>query len=767
MASIPKRRQPQIPTPRADVLASVPTRTVGDLEPEPGYLAGEIRRLKRAPEPFKGSEQIPVLLEDGTAARGSSGSIAKMVRQEVNETLTSDAMQARMGGGGRHTFERSVARAPLETPQDTDQLLAVRDKKAITLNVVDIINTLTASEILTLVKTVDGAGSGLDADLLDGQSSAYYTDIVARLGYTPVNVTDYEDADVLAKVKNVDGAGSGLDSDLLDGQNGSFYLDRTNHTGSQAIGTITSLQATLDAKELAANKGVANGYASLGVDGKVPTSQLSLLALTDVFVVASQAAQLALTAEEGDVAVRTDLNKSFIHNGGTSGTMSDWQELLTPTDAVLSVNGQTGAVTLTTTHIAEGANLYFTDERVDDRVSALLQSGGALTWTYNDGAGTLTPSIANAVASGAAGHMSGTDKAKLDGIEAAADVTDAGNVGSSIHGASAKTTPVDADTLPLIDSAAGNILKKLTWANLKATLWASPSLTGTVAGPIGNWTTSGFNVGLAASVTAGTINVVDSGGDHNLSFQMGENLSATRTLIWNVGDTNRAITLSGDPTLGNWFDQSVKAAASPQFAGVELGHATDTTLTRPAAGRVAVEGEEVLSTKNLTAALSAAQQAQIRANAGFAGAVIDRAYGEYTTNADITTSIPLDDTIPQNTEGTQVLSVAITPKTTTNRVRATFRAWGTLSAVGTLIAALFRNSTADALAVTASVIHAADYIHQLVIVFEDAPGSTSAQTYNVRVGKSSAGNARLNGTSAARLFGGAARATLVLEEIAA
>jgi hypothetical protein len=33
----------------------------------------------------------------------------------------------------------------------------------------------------------DGAGSGLDADLLDGQSSAYYTDIATRLGYTPVN----------------------------------------------------------------------------------------------------------------------------------------------------------------------------------------------------------------------------------------------------------------------------------------------------------------------------------------------------------------------------------------------------------------------------------------------------------------------------------------------------------------------------------------------------------------------------------------------------
>ncbi len=66
--------------------------------------------------------------------------------------------------------------------------------------------------------------------------------------------------------------------------------------------------------------------------------------------------------------------------------------------------------------------------------------------------------------------FTGTEKTKLSGIEIAADVTDAGNVGSSIHGASSKTTPVDADTVPLIDSEASNVLKKLTWANLKAAI---------------------------------------------------------------------------------------------------------------------------------------------------------------------------------------------------------------------------------------------------------------------------------------------------------
>lgn len=61
---------------------------------------------------------------------------------------------------------------------------------------------------------------------------------------------------------------------------------------------------------------------------------------------------------------------------------------------------------------------------------------------------------------------------KLAGIEDAADVTDAANVGGAVHGTSSKTTPVDADEVPLIDSAASNTLKKLTWANLKATIKA-------------------------------------------------------------------------------------------------------------------------------------------------------------------------------------------------------------------------------------------------------------------------------------------------------
>ena len=99
--------------------------------------------------------------------------------------------------------------------------------------------------------------------------------------------------------------------------------------------------------------------------GTLPSSVLPALAITDTFVVASQTAQLALTVQKGDIAVRTDLSKSFINTTNNNTAMSDWQELMTPLNTILSVNGQTGTVVLSTTNIIEGTNLYYTEARVN------------------------------------------------------------------------------------------------------------------------------------------------------------------------------------------------------------------------------------------------------------------------------------------------------------------------------------------------------------------------------------------------------------------
>ena len=62
------------------------------------------------------------------------------------------------------------------------------------------------------------------------------------------------------------------------------------------------------------------------------------------------------------------------------------------------------------------------------------------------------------------------DHTKLDGIEDSADITDAVNIASSIHGADAKETPINADEIGGIDTENANVLKKHTWTNVKAFL---------------------------------------------------------------------------------------------------------------------------------------------------------------------------------------------------------------------------------------------------------------------------------------------------------
>lgn len=64
-------------------------------------------------------------------------------------------------------------------------------------------NMITPEFILDKIKTVDGSGSGLDADTVKG--------------YVPLNAESYTAADILAKLLTVDGPGSGLNADFLDG----------------------------------------------------------------------------------------------------------------------------------------------------------------------------------------------------------------------------------------------------------------------------------------------------------------------------------------------------------------------------------------------------------------------------------------------------------------------------------------------------------------------------------------------------------------------
>ncbi len=125
------------------------------------------------------------------------------------------------------------------------------------------------------------------------------------------------------------------------------------------------------------------------------------------------------------------------------------------------------------------------------------------------------------------------------------------------------------------------------------------------------------------------------------------------------------------------------------------------------------------------------------------------------------TSIPDDDTIPQFSEGTLVLSQSITPKSASSNLFIIFSTGGTPSASGAAIAALFVNSGANALSAAYIGERGPGSSYAGMIQYITTAGSTSARTYQARVG---GGGFRINGSSASQKFDGVASTYLVIIE---
>ena len=137
------------------------------------------------------------------------------------------------------------------------------------------------------------------------------------------------------------------------------------------INKIDPLKADFDL--FVATKAQASGLASLDANGKLLTTQLPALALTETNTVASEAVMLALTAQKGDVAVRTDVDKTYILAGEDPAVLADWVEILTPLDGVTAImrngNALTGQVAL--------AEIAFTGDVADLTGLADVAKSGA------------------------------------------------------------------------------------------------------------------------------------------------------------------------------------------------------------------------------------------------------------------------------------------------------------------------------------------------------------------------------------------------------
>jgi len=130
-----------------------------------------------------------------------------------------------------------------------------------------------------------------------------------------------------------------------------------------------------------------------------------------------------------------------------------------------------------------------------------------------------------------------------------------------------------------------------------------------------------------------------------------------------------------------------------------------------------------------------------------------------------TTTIPLDDTIPQNTEGTEFMTQAITPRSAANMLHVHHSAFYSSTATSSVIAAVFQDTTANALAVRLITIPTADYVTAISVDHLMLAGTTSATTFKLRAGGNNASTISINGGSGARFFGGVASAVMQVTEI--
>ena len=258
----------------------------------------------------------------------------------------------------------------------------------------------------------EGAFADGDKTKLDGiEASATADQSGAEIKTALFNESDTNNLTdtLLSKLNGIEASADVTDtanvkSNLPAGVISGSAADARTQLGVDAAGTDNSTDVTLGGTPdyiTISGQTITRNQIDLTSDvtGILPVSNMAATALTTVQTAANESAHLALTAQEGDVVVRSDENKTYMHNGGTAGTMADYTLLATPTDAVTSVNGNTGVVTVV--------------ENVTTNLSATA-TNSSLTVNSSDGTDASLP----AATTSAWGVMTDEDKTKLDGIEA-------------------------------------------------------------------------------------------------------------------------------------------------------------------------------------------------------------------------------------------------------------------------------------------------------------------------------------------------------------
>lgn len=137
-----------------------------------------------------------------------------------------------------------------------------------------------------------------------------------------------------------------------------------------------------------------------------------------------------------------------------------------------------------------------------------------------------------------------------------------------------------------------------------------------------------------------------------------------------------------------------------------------------------------------------------------------------TAVASASTALPYDDTIPQNTEGDQYMTLAITPRSLTNILVIEVVAGLSSAGASAISGALFQDATANALAAMGFPDAAAlnNNIFPLTIRHIMTAGTIASTTFKFRAGTSAGFTTTFNGSAGVRIFGAITKSSFTITE---
>jgi len=320
--------------------------------------------------------------------------------------------------------------------------------------------------------------------------------------------------------------GKALDADVIK-KDGSVAF-----TGAQSMGgfKLTNLAAptangdALRFDQLGANSGIA----TLDGGGKIPVSQLpsSVMTYEGTWNANTNSPTLADgTGDAGMVYLVSVAGSQNLGSGSITFAVGDWVvyngsiwEKSTNSNAVVSVNSQTGVVVLDTDDISEGTAKYFTDERAQDAVGSILLDTSSIDFTYDDG----TPNISAVVLPGGVDHdlllnfvanehidhsAVSINTAALSGLSGGGDITASRSLVADPNNATA-VTAASGDFILVADISDSNALKKVTAQSIADLASASSSLEEQFSLSAGDITNQYIDLSFAAVGSSAAVNSV-------------------------------------------------------------------------------------------------------------------------------------------------------------------------------------------------------------------------------------------------------------------